>query len=250
MNALKPSVSERLTPFLSEIIKNYGHGIHSVHVVGSSVTPDFDDNSSDINSLVILKNMDLSFARFLAPLGAKYGKKKIAAPLMLTPDYIMQSLDVFPVEFLDLKQIHVTVYGEDILSGITIERSYLRLQCEQEMKRRLIALRQDYISSLGSDERITTLLSRSITGIMPVLRALIFLKGQEPPVKRIEVLNTLQALSGIEKGIFEKVLTIKSGQIKPKKDEAHAIFEHYYKAAEALGTIVDDIPNAAAPQTQ
>lgn len=250
IDALKPSVSERLAPFLEEIIKGHGHGIHSIHVVGSSVTPDFNEKSSDINSVVILKEMDLSFAKFLAPLGAKYGKRKIAAPLMLTPEYITQSLDVFPVEFLDLKHIHVTVHGQDILSGITVERSYLRLQCEQEMKRRLIALRQDYISSLGSEDSITKLLFRSITGIMPVLRAIIFLMGQEPPVKRAEVINTLQALSGTGKGIFEKVLMLKSGQIKPKKDEAHDLFEEYYKAAGALGKIVDDISTNPASQTQ
>jgi hypothetical protein len=58
--------------------------------------------------------MDLKFLKFLAPLGKKFGRKRIAAPLIMTPEYIDTSLDVFPIEFFNIQQLHLTVYGDDI----------------------------------------------------------------------------------------------------------------------------------------
>ena len=67
----------------------------------------------------------------------------------MTPEYIRTSLDVFPVEFLNFKLIHATVFGEDIFESLEINRMDLRRQCERELKVKLVSLRQGYISSLG-----------------------------------------------------------------------------------------------------
>lgn len=241
LESLNPTVAKKASAFLEDILRERSATINSIHIVGSAVTSDFDEKISDINSIIILKEMDLAFVRFLAPLGKKYSRKGIAAPLLLTPDYIDTSLDVFPIEFLDLKLIHKTVYGADIFKDIKVEQSYLRLQCEHEIKKRIIALRQGYISSLGDRELISRLLSKSITGRMPLFRAIIFLLGKEPPVKRIEVINMLQEMTGIEKGIFEKMLMLKAGQIKPSGDEIHTLFEHYYRATVAISKIIDEL---------
>src|SRR5512143_416135 len=141
-SGLKHTVAEKLSPMVEDILKGHASNIHSVHIVGSAVISDYDDKISDINSLVLLRDMDLRFISFLAPLGKKYGKKHIAAPLVMTPEYIESSLDAFPVEFLDFKLIHKTVYGDDILAGLQIDTRNLRLQCEREIKTNLIQVRQ------------------------------------------------------------------------------------------------------------
>ena len=74
---LKTEISARYRPFMDNILEHYRDLIHSIHIVGSALTEDFDQRNSDINSVVVLKNMDLIFIEFLAPLGKKYGKKRI-----------------------------------------------------------------------------------------------------------------------------------------------------------------------------
>ncbi|HAV43580.1 TPA: hypothetical protein DCX15_06170 [bacterium] len=54
--------------------------------------------------------MDLGFLKLIATLGKKYSRNKVAAPLIMTPRYIERSLDVFPIEFLNLKLIHTAVF--------------------------------------------------------------------------------------------------------------------------------------------
>ena len=115
---LNPVAREKIKPFLEEILNKYLGKIHSIHVTGTCITDDFNIKRSDINSIFVLKEMDLKFLELIAPLGKKYGKNKVAAPLIMTPEYIERSLDVFPVEFLNFKLIHATALGDDILENI------------------------------------------------------------------------------------------------------------------------------------
>ena len=73
MPELKPrqEAVQRFQPFLDELATRGGEKLHSVHLVGSALTADFDARISDINSVVVLHRMDLAFLRNLAPLGKK-----------------------------------------------------------------------------------------------------------------------------------------------------------------------------------
>ncbi|HSB34321.1 MAG TPA: hypothetical protein VLG39_07685, partial [Nitrospirota bacterium] len=151
------------------------------------------------------------------------------------------SLDAFPVEFLDFKLIHKTVYGVDILRGLELDGKNLRLQCEREVKTKLIQARQGYIASLGKKDLLGAALVRSITGSMAFFRAVIVLLGKEPPVPRSDVITVLGAATGIDTGIFQTLLALKAGLIKPKEHELHTLFEQYYQALESTGKIIDAI---------
>jgi hypothetical protein len=241
LDKLKPGASERIQPFLEEILSKDKGKIHSIHITGSSITDDFNPKVSDVNSIFVLKEMDLKFLELLAPLGKKYGRHKVAAPLMMTPEYIRRSLDVFPIEFLNFKLIHATVLGEDILENITINRIDLRHQCERELKVKLIWLRQGYISSAGNRKLLTEGFVSSISGYIPLFRGIIVLLGKEPPIGQAEVIASLAEASGINTGVFVRVLREKHEKIKLTLEELNTIFEDYYTATEKLGKIVDEI---------
>ncbi len=238
---LPPVVARKISPMLDDMLREHAANIHSIHIVGSAVIPDYDEKISDINSLVLLHNMDLRFLSFLAPLGKKYGKHRIAAPLVMTPEYVRTSLDAFPVEFLDFKLIHRTVHGQDILRDLEIQKPALRLQCERDVKTKLIGLRQGYLSSLGKKEHLSDVLVGSITGSMALFRAVIFLRGAEPPVPRSEVLKTFGAASSVETEVFASLLKLKAKAIKPSEPELRSLFERYYSALESVGKTLDEL---------
>lgn len=248
LEGLRPIVSERIAPFFDHILTHYREGIHSLHLVGSAITPDFDEKRSDVNSVIVLHEFDFTFMRFLGSIGKKYKKAKIAAPLIMTPAALRDSLDVFPVEILTFKTIHKTVYGGDILKDLRVDLPHLRLQCEREMKTRLVSLRQGYISSLGDRDLLTGVLSRAITGTIPVFRGITHLLGKEPPAERGEVLKSIaavisdhgtQAGIGPELEVFESVIAVKAGRLRPSGEELHALFQRYYHAIEAVDRLVD-----------
>jgi len=239
---LTVTVAEKAAALFDEVTGGgYGDALHSLHIVGSALTPDFDEKVSDINSVIVLKEMDLRFVEFLAPLGKTFKKKGIGAPLIMTPAYIGNSLDVFPIEFFDIHLIHKTVYGDDIFSGLDFDRRHLRLQCEREIKSKLIWLRQGYLSSFGDKKLLTERLAESITGYLPLFRAVIFLLGQKPPVRRRDVVTTLQEITRVDTDIFEKMLRLKHKELRLSGEELKTAFEDYYRATEKIATTIDEL---------
>lgn len=242
LEKLKPLVAKNIKPFIDEITINYyQRDIHSIYVTGSAVTDDFNEKTSDINSVIVLKEMDIKFLELLAHLGNKYSKHGIAAPLIMTPDYIKTSLDVFPIEFLSFKLIHAVLFGEDILENLEINKRDLRHQCERELKVKLIALRQGYISSFGDRKILTQGLAKSITGYIPLFRGIIVLLGKEPPVRQHEVISILYKSANLGTDVFDKVLRVKQEKTKLTLHEINTLFEDYYAATEKLGEIIDEI---------
>jgi hypothetical protein len=235
------AAAEKFKPFQDEILKNNRNIIHSITITGSALTDDFDPEKSDVNSVVVLNNMDLEFLEVLIPLGKKYGKKQISAPLIMTPGYILKSLDVFPIEFLNIKLLHETLFGEDLFETLVVDRSDLRLQCERELKVRLIGLRQGYISSIGDPKILTDLFVNTISGYLPLFRGIIFILGKEPPLKNEDVLADLEEVSGVNLQVFRTVLMQKRQKTNMTMTQLNAIFKDCYAAVEKLGEITDGI---------
>jgi predicted nucleotidyltransferase len=238
---LKSEISSGLAPFVDEILSPYRDEIHSIHLIGSALTEDYDPMVSDINSVFVLRKMNFEFLRHLASLGKKYGKKRIAAPLIMTPNYIKDSLDVFPIEFLNIKLLHDTIVGEDIFGPLEIKRSDLRHQCERELKVRLIGLRQGYIASAGNRKILTQGLVDSFSGYVPLFRGIIVLLGQEAPLTNNEVLTALKNWAGVDTGVFQTVLKLKREKAKPSNEQLDTIFEDCYETLEILANTTNAI---------
>ncbi len=238
---LNEQVKKRFNPFLEEVLNRHKDKLHSIHIIGSALTQDFDPKSSDINSVFVLHKMDLKFLENFAPLGKTYGKKRVSAPLIMTPDYIKASLDVFPIEFLNIKILHYTVFGEDIFKDLEINPSNLRHQCERELKTKLIGLRQGYLSSSGNAKILTEGLIKSFAGYIPLFRSIIVLCGQKAPENLNPVLTTLQEVSGVSTAVFQTVLDLKKERKKFSIQKLNPLFEEYYEAIEKFGNLIDEI---------
>jgi hypothetical protein len=185
--------------------------------------------------------MDLKFLESLAPMGKKLSRSGVAAPLIMTPEYISNSLDVFSVEFFSFQLSHHFAYGEeDLFANIEIKSSDLRYQCERELKVKLISLRQGYLSSMGDKKALRASFAGAITSYIPLFRGIIHLGGGEPPVLYDDVINALSKSTGVDCAVYSKALAIKRGG-KPDKAELDTLFENYYATTEMLCEYVDKI---------
>lgn len=238
---LQADISDRFKPFLDKILEHHQDLIHSIHIVGSALARDFDPKNSDINSVVVLENMNFKFLKFLAPLGKKFGKKRIAAPLIMTPAYIEASLDAFPIEFFNIQQLHLAVFGKDIFQNLDIKKSDLRRQCERELKIKLVGLRQGFISAAGNERDLARGFAESFSGYMPLFKAIILLLGQEPPNDNHAILSVLEQISGVSTQAFKNVLIQKHKMAKSSIKQLNMVFEEYYATIEKLGEITDEI---------
>lgn len=241
LERLNPAVQKKIRPFLEAVLSRSRIYIHSIYVTGTALTEDFDPKGSDINSILVLKEMDLDLLRLIAPLGKKYSTRGIAAPFIMTPEFIERSLDIFPIEFLNFKLIHTTVFGDDLLKDVEIGRKDLREECERELKTRLIWLRRNFLSSMGDAKILLRDFVNTLSGYIPYFRAIITLLGKEPPIIQKEVIMELAAATDVNLDVFLTLLKYKRRETRPPINKVDAIFKDLYRSVENLGRIVDGI---------
>ncbi|MDA8088788.1 MAG: hypothetical protein M0Z61_00990 [Nitrospiraceae bacterium] len=247
LSALSPEIKEELAPFLNAVVNGFSGGqLHSVYVIGSVLTPDYHPKTSDINTVVLLNHVDPEAIRKLAAIGKPHAKKrkskKISPPLVMAPGHIKNSMNVFPIEYLNIKLVHETVWGEDLFSELEIDRKDLRLQCERELEIMLVGLRQGYLKMIEDDKRLTEAFFRSIKSYVPLFRGLIYLfGGKTPPVSAHDVIKELSTITGVNTYAFSKVHERKRFGTKLSSQELDTAFEQYYEAANRLSELTDEV---------
>ena len=170
---------------------------------------------------------------------SRWRKKKVATPLFMTKSYIESSLDSFPIEFINIKNKYVLVYGEDILKDITFDANHLRLQCEREIKGKLLLLREGFLETEGKQRRIKELIKASITAFISIFNGLLYFKGIEIPPTRREIIQSVANEITIDSEIFMKCLDIKDDKKDFSSSEMKDLFKAYLIEVRKLWEFVD-----------
>lgn len=241
IDRLPESVARKLRPYLKEISENLGGNLITAAVYGSVLTDDFSEKSSDINLLLVCENIDLTVLKKSLKLVNKGIKNRISAPLFLTRNYIRTSSDVFPIEFLEIRDSHLVVYGEDILSGITVNLDNLRLQCEEQIKGKLVRIRQAYLEVGLKKKGVEALLKRSLSSLFPVFKNMIRLKGETPPERKEVILTQLAGGFNLDLDVFLTVWHDKRDDERIGGEKAEVYLNRYLKQLEILAEAVDKL---------
>ena len=231
--------------FLAEkLLADLDDNLISLCVVGSSVTDDFHPRFSDINTVVVTRSRSHELLKTIAGYGSAMGKKKLRAPLLMTPEYIQQSPDVFGVEFLDFQLNHVVVFGPDPFTELTMGKEDVRLQCERQLKAALIKLRQGYIRCLGKPKPVGQLLIECVGELAVLLRALLWLIDCERPKCAQPTLVLAAEKFSFEADKIIPLFKLKQQHQQPPSEQAERLFENLYQAIDHLARKVDQLGTA------
>ncbi len=219
----------------------FGDDLISILMYGSAATGEYRHGSSDINFMIVLteKGIDRLDRAFEAV--GKWRKSRAAIPLFITEGYLDTSLDVFPIEYLNFQINHVLLYGKNILEGLVIKPEFLRLQCERELKGKLMLLRAAFLSTAGKGRHLKKVVSDSLPAMVAVFRALLYLKGREGRGDQRSILRETCEVFGLEHAVFQNLLDIKEGRLKPSDRDLLAIFKTYMGQVRRLSDFVDQL---------
>ena len=236
LEKLNSHVRKVLVPFSQAMIALHGDNLKSISLYGSAVGEDFIPKKSNINLLLVMKEIDPPDLKMSLKL-INQGRKKGIVPLLLTVEHMKSSTDTFPVEFLEMKDNYVLIYGKDILGELGVNSRNVRLQCEQQLKGGLIRLYQVYLEVGMKKKRIRSLLINSLTSLIPIFRSLLRLKGKALPVKKRDIISDLGKELSVNGDIFLKVLKMKEG--KKVEGNLEKLFGDYIEEVEKLCIICD-----------
>lgn len=199
---------EKIKKFLTAFTQSYPKRIDCVVLYGSLISGGYQRGKSDLNLALVVESLSLEDLEPLVKILPKFLRQRIAIPLLFTWDYIQKSLDSFPMEFLEIKENHLLLYGKDVFSDIgPINMEHLRLQVEQLLKGRLLRIRQWYLEKGSRRGELKLILEFGIKDIFPALRNFLRLKGIQPlPVKKNEVVKELEQILKMDLGFLLKII--------------------------------------------
>lgn len=241
LESLRDEIQKPVKDFAGRLIADMPDNLQSITLVGSSLTEDFRPGKSDINSVLVLGKRTLESLNVIANLAKPMSRKKISAPLLMTPSYIERSLDVFGIEFLDFQQTHKTIFGDDPFASLRFEKKDVRLQCERELKAMLIRLRQGYIASAANKKLVRDILISAAKQLVPLLRAMLWLKDVNRPDGAEAALNKAAVEHSINMNSLITVSKWRYEKLRLSKAEMEDIFESVYTTIDQLAVIVDRI---------
>lgn len=191
-----PALRGSIREYTGEIGARFGANLLGMVLYGPVLESGFDERRSAATSAVVLKHVELESLRRLGEQGARWGRRGIAAPLVMTPEFIESSCDSFPLELLEIKQNHVTLTGEDHFTPLELKAEHVRLQCERELKRIKMRMRQGLLAAAGREAALAELEADIGLHLVRTLRGVLWLKGMTTYLPAPEVIGKCADLAG------------------------------------------------------
>ncbi len=211
MPRIPKSPEEIFDKFSEDVQSVFGAELLSILLFGSGAKGEYVAGKSDINFLIVLSKDGANRLEKAIPVVEKWGKVGVATPLILTREYIDSALDTFPIEFLDIKEFHQLVFGENPVEQITIDKGDLRRQIERELRGKLVYLRTGLLSSGNDKTRLLQMLSASVSAFVPIFEGLLHLEGEPLTKNRSDVFRRTAAEFKLNESVFGQLIHVKSG---------------------------------------
>ena len=219
----------------------FGSNLVSIILYGSAACGEYVPGKSDINFIVVLSEEGIDYIDLALGVVTKWKNRNVAIPLFLTEDFVQTSRDVFPIEYLTIQKNHEMVFGKDIFEQLTFDRRFVRLQCEREIKGKLLLLREAFLETGGKARRLRGLVGESFGAVVAVFNGLLYLKGKAGPEHKRDVVRQICEDYDLDRALFERLLDIKDEKVKPSEEEMKALFGGYLKQIRRLWKLVDDM---------
>jgi len=239
MSSIPSALHKTLQKFQEDVQSLFGQEVVSVIVYGSAVTDDYVPKKSDVNTLIVLSENGITNLQPVQKVIKGWHKRDLASPLFLTESYITASLDSFPIEFLNMQTAYSVLQGKDVLADLSIDQKDMRLQCERELKGKLLQLRQGFIQTQGDKRYLKSLISESIVTFVAIFRALLRLKGKDIPSLKKEVIDQACQEFKLDASLFSTLFDIRTGAVKLSKDELEEKLKEYINQIRSLSQQVD-----------
>ena len=238
-----------LRGFVDGLAGALGSRLEAVVLYGSAARGDYRQGASDLNVAVVVVALDTATLEALTRPILEWVKAKQTPPRLLTRGLLAASLDVFPLEILDLRTHHVALHGSDPFAGLVIRTEALRVQCERELREKLMRLREGYVTAHVTKGGLRALLVDSYTSFIALFRGCLQLLGAAVPRSADDTAAAFCQRAGIDAAPFLEVGRLRDGGSASAGD-LKKVFSGYYAALPRAADLVDAFVPAQGGETR
>ena len=241
---VKTLVQEALSGLIEDLRATHGANLACVVLYGSAAAGDHIELRSDYNILIALNRItpeDLRQAQ--APM-REWQRLGHPLPVYFTVEELSDAADVFPIEFHQMANARIVLYGHDPFEFAKLSDANLRHQTEYELRSKLIQLRRFYIPASVSIDKLCDLMSDSLSSFAALFRAVLLLHGVEAPIAKPDCVRATAKLLKLDPAPFERIFAFRSGGNLPSSEkETNDLFGSYMFHIEQVVEAVDELGN-------
>jgi predicted nucleotidyltransferase len=230
-----------LNELVSRLRYAYGDNLVSVILHGSAASGEYHEKFSDLNVLVVLKQVGVGELVQGREAVRWWRKQNQPLPLILSREEIENANDVFPIEFLDIQHNRRILHGEDVAAKIEIDTRQHRSQVEHELRAALLRLRGRFLGLQQDKGDVARLMLESVSTFSTLFRHALILSGGSAPVKKREVFRAAAERFSISAEPFEKLLVAREENRKLVEAEVLPHFEAYLAGITRMAEAVDKL---------
>jgi hypothetical protein len=200
--------------------------------------------------LIVLTDLELGTLQLLSDPVHWWSKKGESSPRVFTVELLHASADVYPIELLELLQHRRVLFGTDPVAGLVVDRSHLRMQCERELREKLMRLREGYIEGhghRGARDQLFDLIAVSYASFVRIFRACLSLLDAPLAQHDRDVVDALCTWLDQTPEPFHAAERIARGD---QRGDPEPTFAAYYQALTVIETRIDRMiinPSGRAP---
>src|SRR5262245_38844463 len=199
---VKTVVQEAMSGLIDDLRATHGDNLASVVLYGSAASGDHIELRSDYNLLIALNRITPEDLRLSQAPMREWQRLGHPLPVYFTVEELSDAADVFPIEFHQMANARVVLYGHDPFEFVKLSDANLRHQAEYELRSKLIQLRRLYIPASISVEKLCDLMSESLSSFASLFRAVLMLHGYEAPVPKPDVVRMTAKLLQLDPAPF------------------------------------------------
>jgi hypothetical protein len=257
-----PRDEAALTQFVEELQEIYAGVLSSVAVTGEAASSTYRPGVTPLQSVVVVQEVTPAVLRAARPSLRRWARRRIPTPLFLDPAYLAGALDTFPLEFLEISEHHVVLYGSsEAFESIRIDRDHLRLQVEEQLRGKMLHLWEAYLECGGRSRDLERLLQEPLPGFEVALRGLLRLResGEESEATRVNARHTsgarpegvqlIDAVAedlGLELPTFRRLEELRIQGLRVDRADLEGLFEAFLAELRSIVQAIDGRPESTA----
>ena len=178
---------KNLDNFIEELKTKLGDNLVSVIAFGSKAN--VEDAKNNLNLMIVTNTLNAENLYEISKPVQKWVKAKNPIPVIMNKEEWYSSFDVYAIEYSDIKDNYRIIYGEDLVPSIPVNKYFLRLQCESELKSLLLKYKNNFLLNIKSDREMKKVLDHVIKTLLVIFRAVLRLHDRPVPYRAVDIIE-------------------------------------------------------------
>lgn len=208
---------KNLDIFTEELKNKLGDNLASIIAFGSQAN--VDDAKNNLNLMIVTNTLNAENLLAISKPVQKWVKQKNPIPVIMNKDEWYSSFDVYAIEYSDIRDNYRIVYGEDLIPSISINKYFLRLQCESELKALLLKYKNEFLLNIKSDREMKRILDHVIKTLLVIFRAILRLHDWNVPYRAVDIIEATNTFVNFNKVALSKIAKVKYDHDRYTREE-------------------------------